>query len=221
MSPATYMYTLFRLALRISFQRGGSFRSERQDQLQSSIAPSRTALSNSALNLYSAFSDARMRLLMRIRMLRLMLLFVSAKEFIAHLTQLLESLLFPTLTYIFPSTTLNLNVCWLRCAISTSPQARSYSEHDLAPYGLAASSPSHSHSIEKKACGESNRQDPTRVFLTFDCARLALISCPGNYGRELYLYMQFPISDALDSIQPFVVNIQEENLQRCRMRLPY
>jgi hypothetical protein len=38
-----------------------------------------------------------------------------------------------------------------------------------------------------------------RVFLTFDCARLALISCPGHYGRELYLSMQFPISDALDS----------------------
>lgn len=38
-----------------------------------------------------------------------------------------------------------------------------------------------------------------RVFLTFDCARLALISCPGHYGRELFLSMQFPISDALDS----------------------
>jgi len=38
-----------------------------------------------------------------------------------------------------------------------------------------------------------------RVFFTFDCARLALISCPGHYGREPYLSMQFPISDALDS----------------------
>lgn len=35
-------------------------------------------------------------------------------------------------------------------------------------------------------------------FLSF-FARLALISCPGHYGRELYLSRKFPISDALDS----------------------